>query len=253
MDVSLPPVLENAFSPSPTGSPRMDSTRLKERLRGTLQVTDRKQDLKVELTWVMSSENFTRTSLYLVRLKIFQWIKFLRRHLHQIQRNWAGRNRVWIHGSLLGCLCGPVIRFSVVGVEKRSSGGGKTRGSGTEKRCSHQWFHMIFSCTDPDKDYKDTFCTSSLLPLKNPQGVANLKKAICVVRKRFDHRSHSIIFLLFVFKSVMLALGNSEKCSRCIPNRHAVRGRFTPKDDCERQVWNAGAASWTQRENYRSM
>ena len=50
MDVSLPPVLENAFSPSPTGSPRMDSTRLKERLRGTLQVTDRKQDLKVELT-----------------------------------------------------------------------------------------------------------------------------------------------------------------------------------------------------------
>ena len=50
MDVSLPPVLENAFSPCPTGSPRMDSTRLKERLRGTLQVTDRKQDLKVELT-----------------------------------------------------------------------------------------------------------------------------------------------------------------------------------------------------------
>ena len=35
----LPPVLENfrgAFSPGPTGSPRMDSTRLKERLRGTL-------------------------------------------------------------------------------------------------------------------------------------------------------------------------------------------------------------------------
>ena len=31
-------------------------------------------------------------------------------------------------------------------------------------------------------------------------------------------------------------------------NRHAVRGRFTLKDwkdDCERQVWNAVAASWT--------
>ena len=28
----------------------------------------------------------------------------------------------------------------------------------------------------------DTFCTSSALPLKNPQSVANLKKAICVVR-----------------------------------------------------------------------
>ena len=41
---------------------------------------------------VMSSEYFTRTSLYLVRLKIFEWIKFLRRHLHQIQENCAGRN-----------------------------------------------------------------------------------------------------------------------------------------------------------------
>ena len=37
---------------------------------------------------VMSSEYFTRTSLYLV----FEWIKFLRRHLHQIQENGAGRN-----------------------------------------------------------------------------------------------------------------------------------------------------------------
>ena len=34
----------------------------------------------------------TRTSLYLVRLKIFEWIKFLRRHLHQIQENGTGRN-----------------------------------------------------------------------------------------------------------------------------------------------------------------
>ena len=33
-------------------------------------------------------------------------------------------------------------------------------------------------------------------------------------------------------------------------NRHAVHGGFTLKDDCERQVWNAGAASWTQRENH---
>ena len=31
----------------------------------------------------MSSEYFTRTSLYLVRLKMFEWINFLRRHLHQ--------------------------------------------------------------------------------------------------------------------------------------------------------------------------
>ena len=40
----------------------------------------------------MSSEYFMRTSLYLVRLKIFEWIKLLRRHLRQIQGNWGGRN-----------------------------------------------------------------------------------------------------------------------------------------------------------------
>ena len=42
----------------------------------------------------MSSEYFTRTSLYFVRLKIFEWMKFPGRNLHQIQGNWAGRNLV---------------------------------------------------------------------------------------------------------------------------------------------------------------
>ena len=41
---------------------------------------------------VMSSEYVTRTSLYLDRLKIFEWVKCLRRPLHQIQENWAVRN-----------------------------------------------------------------------------------------------------------------------------------------------------------------
>ena len=48
-------------------------------------------------------EYFTRTSLYLVMLKIFRWIKFLPRHLHQFQGNWGSRNFItasWIHGSL---------------------------------------------------------------------------------------------------------------------------------------------------------
>ena len=43
---------------------------------------------------VTSSENFTRTFLYLVILKVFEWIKFLTRHLYQIQGNRAGRNFV---------------------------------------------------------------------------------------------------------------------------------------------------------------
>ena len=62
--------------------------------------------------------------------------------------------------------------------------------------------------------------------------------------KRFDHRSHSIIFLLFEFKSVDdVGAGKLREMLTLHTNRHAVHGRFTPKDDCERQVWNAVAAS----------
>ena len=40
----------------------------------------------------MSSEYFRRTSLYLDTFKIFEWIKLLRRLLHQIQGKWGSRN-----------------------------------------------------------------------------------------------------------------------------------------------------------------
>ena len=62
--------------------------------------------------------------------------------------------------------------------------------------------------------------------------------------KRLDHRSHSIIFLLFEFKSVDdVGAGKLREMLTLHTNPHAVHGRFTLKDDCERQVWNAVAAS----------
>ena len=100
---------------------------------------------------------------------------------------------------------------------------------------------MMFSCTNP---CTDIFCTSSPRPLKTPQRVANLKNAICVVR------SDSIIgvTLYFFYCSSLSQLddvgaGKLREMLTLHTNRHAVHGRFTPKDDCERQVWNAGAAS----------
>ena len=46
----------------------------------------------------MSSEYFTRTSLYLVRLKIFEWIKLPRRHLHQLRETeWAENFTTALH------------------------------------------------------------------------------------------------------------------------------------------------------------
>ena len=66
--------------------------------------------------------------------------------------------------------------------------------------------------------------------------------------KRFDHRSHSIIFLLF--ESVDdVGDGKLREMLTLHTNPLAVHGRFTLKGDSERQVWNAGAASWTLREN----
>ena len=95
------------------------------------------------------------------------------------------------------CRASPVIiyRFSVVSAGKRTPEGGKTRRSGTEKRCSHKCFHLIFPYTDP--------CTN-----------------------------------------IFLYLASGPPASMGLhTNPHAVHGRFTLKDDCERQVWNAGAVS----------
>ena len=83
-----------------------------------------------------------------------------------------------------------------------------------------------------------------LHPPRNPEGVANLKKAICVVRSDSIIGVTLYFFLLFEFKSVDdVGAGKLRDMLTLHTNPHAVHGRFTLKDDCERQVWNAGAAS----------
>ena len=65
--------------------------------------------------------------------------------------------------------------------------------------------------------------------------------------KRFDHGSHSIIFLFWSLSQLDdVGAGKLREMLALHSNRHAVHGRFTlkdGKDDCERQVWNAVAAS----------
>ena len=51
------------------------------------------------LCMLNGSEYFTRTSQYLVRLKILEWIEFLRRHLHQIH---SLRSMVVMHYCFIG-------------------------------------------------------------------------------------------------------------------------------------------------------
>ena len=118
-------------------------------------------------------------------------------------------------------------------------GEGRHEGSGTEKRRSHKWFHRIFPCTNP---CTDTFCTLSPPPTpQKPRMRCEPEEGYLRCSKQFDHRSHSIIFLVFEFKSVDdVGAGKLREMLTLHTNPHAVHGRFTPKDDCERQVWRPG-------------
>ena len=50
-------------------------------------------------------------------------------------------------------------------------------------------------------------------------------------------------FFIVRVQLMTLALGKFREMLTLHTNLHAVHGRFTLKDDCERQVWNAGAVS----------
>ena len=112
--------------------------------------------------------------------------------------------------------------------------------SGTKKRRSHKWFHIIFPCTD---SCTNTFCTSSPppppppSPLKIPEGVANLQKAICVVRSDSIIGVTRSVLSLFELKSVDdVGAGKVREMLTLHTNPHAVHDRCTLKDGCERQV-----------------
>ena len=96
----------------------------------------------------------------------------------------------------------------------------------------HEYFLYLVSAAPPPS------------PLKNPEGVANLQKAICVVRSDSIIGVTLSVLSLFVFKSVCdVGAGKLRDMLTLHTNPHAVHDRFTLKDGCERQVWNAAAVS----------
>ena len=117
-----------------------------------------------------------------------------------------------------------------------------------ETMFSCKLFRTIFPCTDP---CMNTFWTSS--PPPPPQPPQETQKALRTWSDSIIRVTLSVLSL-FEFKSVDdVSAGKLREMLTLHTNSHAVHGRFTLKDDCERQVRNAGAVSWTQRENYRSM
>ena len=83
------------------------------------------------------------------------------------------------------------------------------------------------------------------VPPRNPEGAANLKEAICVVRSDSIVGVTLQVLSLFEFKSVDhdVGAGKLREMLTLHTNPHTVHGRFTLKDDCERKVWNAGVVS----------
>ena len=88
-------------------------------------------------------------------------------------------------------------------------------------------------------------------PPRNLEGVAN-QEGYLRCSKRFDHRSHCNKFChcSSLSQLMMLALGNQiREMLTMHTNPHAVQGRFTPKDDCERQFWNGPFRELKERIN----
>ena len=163
------------------------------------------------------------------------------------------KNRLALSQSflLLGCLCGPVIKWAFGRLRR------KTVSRGRED--TRVWYGETMFSLMVSYEFllhgalHGYFLYLVCAPPEKPTKRCEPKEGYSRCSKRFDRGSHSIIFLLFEFKSDDVGAGKLREMLALHSNRHAVHSRFTLKDDCGRQVWNAVTALWTQRENYRSM
>ena len=80
-------------------------------------------------------------------------------------------------------------------------------------------------------------------PPEQPTKRCEPEKGYLRCSKRFDHESHSIFYCSSLSQLDVVGAGELREMLALHSNRHAVHGRFTLKDDCERQVWNTVAAS----------
>ena len=158
-----------------------------------------------------------------------------------------GKHRIFMHVCalfsnyslfLLGCLCGPVIN-SVFGrlCRKTASRGREDTWVWYRETMFSQMVSYHFPLYGPLHEYF-LYLVSGPPPQKPRRG-CEPEEGCLRCSKRFDHRSHSIIFLLFEFKSVDdVGAGKLREMLTLHSNPHAIRGRFTLKDDCER-LWRS--------------
>ena len=102
--------------------------------------------------------------------------------------------------SLLGCLCGPVIKWAFGRLQRKTASRGRedTRVWYRETMFS-QMVSYDFLLHEPFHGY---FLYLVCAPPEKPTKRCEPEEGYLRCSKRFDHGSHSIIFLLFEFKSV---------------------------------------------------
>ena len=135
--------------------------------------------------------------------------------------------------SLRGCLCGPVINSVFDRLcRKTASRGREDTMVWYRETMFSQMVSYDFLLHEPLHGY---FLYLVCAPPEKPTRRCEPEEGYLRCSKRFDHRSHSIIFLLFEFKSVDdVGAGKLREMLTLHTNPHAVHGRFTLKDDCER-------------------
>ena len=101
---------------------------------------------------------------------------------------------------LLGCLCGPVIKWAFGRLRRKTASRGRedTRVWYREMMFS-QMVSYDFLLHEPLHGY---FLYLVCAPPEKPTKRCEPEEGYFRCSKRFDHGSHSIIFLLFEFKSV---------------------------------------------------
>ena len=102
--------------------------------------------------------------------------------------------------SLLGCLCGPVIKWAFGRLRQKTASRGRedTRVWYRETMFS-QMVSYDFLLHEPLHGY---FLYLVCAPPEKPTKRCEPEEGYLRCSKRFDHGSHSIIFLLFEFKAV---------------------------------------------------
>ena len=130
-----------------------------------------------------------------------------------------------LHKYSLGCLCGPVIKWAFGRLRRKTASWGR---EGTRVWYQETMFSKMVSYEFLlHGALHGYFLYLVSPPPEKPTRRCEPEESYLRCSKRFDHRSHSIIFLLFEFKLDDVGAGKLRKMLTLHTNRHAVHGRFT--------------------------